>query len=354
VSAPQRKKLQSDRVDFTGTIISASVRRVKRAIVFLLFASTATAAPEHIGLRFDGDFDCPSAIAIRAAIDKQFGVGVFNDEKMAVTLRVSALPPSKLVLTLSDSADEKLVRELTTDTADCDAIADTAALVIEAWLRELPWKGAMLATVTTQPQSPPAEAKPLPLSKNPSVTQSGIARRFAQPATRKLHLAVWASGGGAVALESRPPAVGAGRVAVELGLGRYVSLGVNAGVLSAYRLTFSLGHVDVVRVPLALFARLEFLRAGKTGFSLLGGIELDVSKPTASGAVSASATLLDPGIWLAADWRWAFSRHLFLAITPSCTVLLRTDNIQIGNLGTLATTARAWFDVQAGLGWRFF
>src|SRR5262249_20266840 len=138
-------------------------------------------------------FSCPNVVAVRRALDQHIGLAIVDDGAPDMVLSVSSPKRGTIRIELSGKKG-RMGRELRAPVKDCTALADTAALVVEAWRRDLPWKVSNVRTETTESPVPPPPARQLAVQTpavTPPPTQLLSSVPSLHPQNRPLHNGWW-------------------------------------------------------------------------------------------------------------------------------------------------------------------
>jgi hypothetical protein len=311
-----------------------------------------------------------------------------------------------------------LVREVSTRGAACEALAETVALIADAWSRELPWRdhrlnapqaqhkdannpdgdlstvlepgrtaGSPPTSLTTPstggidrqesstppvPPPPPSEtAKPAPeaaIAGEPPTSSGPPAFSPAPSAGRKAELehgaeiSSWETvislellGGTAVLVDPGPAWSAVGALGVDLSISPRFGVGAQGGISSTNTISSTFGSVSLLRFPIAMFARYDLHEPEESGLSIRGGLALDVLHARSRGFTQdGTTTVAAPGLYAALRAQWRASERLGLFLELAETLVFLRDSFQVDPLGEVASAPRLMTRAGGGLAVHFF
>ena len=345
-------------------------------LALALLADSASAEAKSLRIIENGQPDCPSFSQIESSLKRRLGAsqvtrsgGTTADQER--WLRVEPSSQGVLRIELGEGPRSMTERLLSVGSGECSEQADTIALVVENWLRDLPWLQTVPPAEADSAKAPPipsTKSAPPPLSPSAKTALPPVVKPSLPPPEKSApkpgsttsprhfaHLSVLLAGGASLSLQEKPSLTAMGNLSLEVGLGSRFGLGVRGTVESETTITHSPGSFTIRRSPLVLYGRVAFHVGRKQEIGVRVGPLLDIVAARSSGfTLNHSDVLFDPGLWLGLSWEWTAYRGLFLFVETSLDVLFRTDAFAIANLGTVATTPSAWLNGSGGLGWRFF
>jgi hypothetical protein len=346
-------------------------------LIVLFVAGVARAEPRPLRIVETTPLSCPSSAEIETALARR---GMRPQKRAGYQLRLAQEGPGRLRVELLGPQGLVNQRRLSTESSHCATLADTAALVVDAWLRELPWHSALphkkpepSVTPTENPTPAPDPVAPEPTpddpagklpvddptpapDDDPSDEPKPVAEKPPLPKTPSpIHLEARIAAGGALGLSSDLPLVAAGAIAFELSVSPRWSLALRAGLDSPIDALHPPGSVEWRRVPFAAYTRLVLHSWGPVRATLHGGLLVDVILADSQNfSTNGSATVVDPGLLAGAGLDWSINRFLSLFAEIRGEISLRNHTFDIENLGVVATMPRAWLGFEAGVALRFF
>jgi hypothetical protein len=278
----------------------------------VLAAGAARAEPQQT-LRYslERGVTCPSSAQLNRALEHRLGPGVaFEGAPLEGTRSLRLSLEGGDLLRIVFSAGPGLPpshRTLAIHPGECRELADTVALLAEAWLRQLTWSEIV-------PSEPPPPAPPEPSTPPPRPIRKVAAppaheREPAFPLTLRL------AGSGLLFVNAGSPGVQYGGLGgafeLEVGLGSRFGAGLEAAwdapLFAALGLQSGgtyLGSVTVDRANASAYGRLSFHPAGEVGLAVLAGLRATHLQPTAVGPFlqgSRQAPFWYPGFWLGGE-----------------------------------------------------
>lgn len=349
---------------------------VSVALLSLLWRVGVADAAAHLRVDVVGELRCPSEAQVTEALARRDLSGSEGTGRR-LSLRLRVVHEGLLKIMLLEEGVALMQRTLPMSRHPCHGLANTVALVAEAWLRQLPSSATRAphqdsrserarrsrTAVTAMLPSPiavrpVAEAPPLPAPITAATQPSSRSTTFtwrARAPRRLVHLSVALAAGGFVGMVSDPTGGYIAAIGAELGLGERFALGVRALYQGAFSATSGPGVVTVQQLPVALFGRVALHRLDRPGISLDLGIIADLVSAKSTGfSTTRSVVLVEPGLFFGVSGEWTFRQRFFLFGRASASVLLRSVYFEITNLGAIVSTPRAWAEFEGGIGYRIF
>jgi hypothetical protein len=346
--------MRSPEIGFdNGRLVGAGL-----ALLTALVAPQARA--EGLSVSILGPLQCPSQSQVLMALGEHVDAGGPTQGQ----LELSAPRPGVLHLTLRQPSTPPFGRDFEVRSSDCEAIAQTVALLAEAWLRPLPRVATVDPEVAECESAPTDAPPPSPVSRTVMVSPRplpsiGVAVAASSPREPFVHLMLRLAGGGDVGFGSSYGFNSMGKLTTELGIGARWSIGVSAALKSEFVYeTKTQWHM-----PITLFARAALHAPGKSGFSLAAGLLLDITR--ADPGYDGRYTFYELGAAASVMWEYPFARHFSAFVDVGLSALFGNAQL-VGPPRTIYTVSgsvasydylrvpNAWGDITTGLACRFF
>jgi hypothetical protein len=280
------------------------------AFTLVLAAGAARAEPPPLRFELDRRVSCPSAAQLGRALDHRLGPGVASEGppvEGSRSLRLSLESGDLLRIVLSAGPTTPPSRRtLAIHPGECRELADTVALLTEAWLRELSW------TELAPPEPPPAPVPPPPI---PPAIPPPPPEKPPPPAQKHepaVPLAFRLAGSGLLFFNPAPQGVQWGgfgaALDVELNLGPRFGVGLEAAwdapLFAAVGITGAggaTGSITVERASASAYGRFSFRPEEQLGVEALAGLRATHFWPSASAPypLEGHTPFWAPGFWLA-------------------------------------------------------
>jgi hypothetical protein len=326
------------------------------SLVGLLLAPTnARAGRRSICVAEETAIDCPSLDSVKSAIDRRAHVEVTACEAdtssaVSVTLRASS---EGFDLELRSPTVPPASRTIKSKSRDCEALADTVALIVAAWLVELPWHTDAPPVSEPPPTrsssaAPPREVEPASGEPAPGPRVVGPIGEPSEPPP--IHLGLELLGGAIAPLDGSRAVLGIGTGGLIVSFGDRLEAGLRGsfekGLTIAVQPT---GAIHTSRSTASLLGRVSVFGADKSGPALLAGISLDVLSASGVGFSSdRSQTVVVPELLVGAAFNLRVSERVRLFSELSARIALIEDAFQINNIGRIGSAPRLWATIGAG------
>jgi len=327
--------------------------RLALTTLALLLPARAAALP-LLRVSFSAGLSCPAPGAVLEALTARFGASrIALGQPTGTELGLSlAQAPAALELDLvGEPGDPPYHRRLPLDEGSCSELAETIALLVDAWLRDLPWHGAGFL-----PDVPAVE----PVEAGSALATGQTAEVAVQPPFLRLAGLELRIGGGA-SLGSDATGLGAEATLSAdldfshgLGLALFASLLQNAS--AADPLASSGGaSISVSRQVFALAPRYAFFGREERGPRLFAGLALEAFEGHANGySFDTSSTVFNPAGFLAFLWQERIWGRLSAYAQLSAILGPRLAFDVAGAAQPVLALPFGWFDLSAGLSVRLF
>jgi hypothetical protein len=296
--------------------------------VMLLFAHQARAADPHvIAVNVAPEQTCPAPRQVTDALAARLPGTVLPPGQPAkpgmLRLAIATDASGSIRLDLADPDGAPLLHRVLAPTrgpGECAALADTIALIIERYWRDVGYDAPPLA-----PPSPPAPPPPPPAPPPSPTAAAAVITRAAPESTEAPHPGFlrslrWSV---AAAIAGRAGDEGVRDMAVSIAVGAEGRIGIrlSAGVSSGTTTAVRLGQADFRRFPLRLGGYLP-IRVGVGQLEPGLGLDLDLINFAVRGnsgvrgfqtPASCSDRLCGaPGADLALGWSYVSSHHIYV------------------------------------------
>jgi hypothetical protein len=332
-----------------------------RAFVLTLVLAAGAARAEPAPLRFslDRGVTCPSAAQLSHALDHRLGWGVASEGppvEGARSLRLSLESADLLRIVLSASpGSPPSQRTLAIHPSECRELADTVALLTEAWLRELTWS----EVAPLEPLPPPPPVPPMVVAPPPPVAPPPKAekRESAVPLTLRLAgsaLLFFNAGSSGTQFGGFGAALD-----LEAGLGPRFGVGLegawDAPLFAAVGPIENSASVTVDRASASIYGRYSFRPGEDLGIDAQAGLRVTHLTPSVLGPYvegTGQGPTWAPGFWLSGlvDEKLGKGWSVFLQLRANIGNSYSFVLPQISGGVYLPS-----FSLQglAGVGWRF-
>ncbi|HUB08545.1 MAG TPA: hypothetical protein VMB50_16180 [Myxococcales bacterium] len=329
---------------------------------------------------------------VKAALERRFGTGKVRlapagPGEVALRLERGNGEGTELVLELDEGGGGRVERRSLTAAASCEDEAQTVALLTEAWLQQLPWRGeGILPEESTATATPTATPTPTPTpTATPAATPTPTPTPAATPTptptptptatatpTATLTPAVASSapssrppprvslqlgGGGSVDGNAAEPGyLGNAAIDVALGVRRRFGVGVGFELANGLSAAKDGGTLAVGRQALRVYGRYAF--DAERGLRLALGVGGDLyDAATASFATNRSTSVLDPELWVAGAWLQPIGGRFYVFGQLALSAQLYGEQFYVetpAGQDTLLQLSPVWLTLTAGLGARLF
>jgi hypothetical protein len=336
--------------------------RSVRALVLtlVLAAGAAQAEPPPLHFSLDRGVTCPSVAQLGRALDHRLGWGVASEGSpvegaRSLRLSLQEVDLLRIVLSAGPGAPPSQ-RTLAIHSAECRELADTVALLTEAWLRELTWG----EIAPPEPLPPPVPPPPVPVVIVPPPPAETKAEHNEPAVPLTLRLA----GSGLLFFNAGSPGVQFGGFGVALDLEASLGPRFGAGLEAAWDAPLfavlgpsdsPTGSITVERASASAYGRFSFRPGQALGVDALAGLRATHLWP--SSVVphlqgTGQGPLWTPGFWLAGtvDQRLGKGWSAFLQLRANIE-----HSYQFELPSTPGGVFLPSFSLQAlvGVGWRF-
>ena len=332
---------------------------VQLALVVLasLAPASATAAPV-LRVSLPEGLACPSPDELLQSLSRRFGadrVAAGQPSGNELGLSLAQLPDELEIDLVSKPGGAPFRRRLPAREGSCADLAETIGLLVDAWLRDLPWHGVgFLRDVpeTVRPGPPESAARPVPVT--PAVTPP------LSPGRRDA-LTLRLGGGaslGSDATNFGPEVTLSADVSVLGGLGAAVFATELENASATDRLSSTAtASISAHRQVFALAARYAFFAQDANGPRVFAGVALQAFESRSSGyTLDPSNFELVPAGFVAGLWQLRISGNLSAYAQLSATIGPKIDfDVSLGGVPRpVLSLPPAWFDGTLGLALSFF
>jgi hypothetical protein len=325
----------------------------------LWFAAHAEGGGEAIHWKIAPGVSCPTRTQLQSAYTRESASHpAFLGTEMVVSVSVDRPSRDTLRLQLSTAPSVfQAHRDIVAGDGRCDELAQTVAILLDAWLSDLPELTRESEATADPPPPAPARAKPVPAAADGSLV-AVRAKATPQPTEHGLGFALYA-GADAFAGSTTAAAVTFG---ADLRLSRRVAVEATASLIQNLTIQDSgNGSIGVRRQLFGALAAVTLYqpRPSLPSLDAVGGVVLWHGNAWSSGyPASHSRELYDPGLMLGARARQKLWGELFLQGQVAAVGLLRSYGLEVGRPSgetvTLAVLPRLALDLSLGVGVQFF
>jgi hypothetical protein len=333
----------------------------------------ATPASPVLWVELAPDLECPPPASVVPALAARLGADHVMSGSApagALKLRVAAHAPRGATLVLEQ--DDTVIVERTIDVAsnECAGLAQTLALVTEAWLPASTTSAEVVGVPASESPSgsPPSTVKPAIPSrttppaapKRPSENAAAIApvsaarpRPTAPINVRERHFSVEAAFGAAIALGGASTTATA-RLGVEGALGRWLA-GLRGHLETSGNLDATSGVVSMHHTPADAYLGCNLLPGARADVTLLLAFGVDAASARISGYTRSRTTnFIDPttGIGLRGRW-WTFDDVALLG-AGDVVYTFRRESFLDDQLEPVAKSPHARVRLMVGAAWSPF
>ncbi len=328
-------------------------------LLAMLVPASAAAAPV-LRVSLPRGLVCPSPDELLGSLSRRFGadriaLGQPSGNELGLSL---AAPPGALDLELvSKPGEPPYRRHLTLEEGSCGDLAETIGLLVDAWLRELPWHGAGFLRDVPEVVRPGASES--------AVRQGPVTSALspASPPTRRRSLTLRLGGG--ASLGSDATNLGPeGTLSADLGLLGGFGAAVFASELENASATERLsstttGSISARRQVFTLAARYAFAADEESGLRLFAGAAIEAFEARSSGySVSTNSPNLQlaPAGFIAGLWQQRIWRRLsgFAQLSATIGPSVDFDVTEGGIQHHALSLPPGRFDLSVGLALRLF
>ncbi len=321
----------------------------------MLLPSAAGAQP-LLRVSFPDGLACPDPAAVLASLTTRFGASRIAPGRASgaeLSLSLISLPGALELDLMGEPGDPSLRRRLPLATGSCSDVAETIGLLVDAWLRDLPWHGA--GFLPDVPAVEPAGMEMAIVSR--PAEPLAVTRPFLEPSGLTLRA------GGAASLGSDatgfgPEASLSADLEFSHGLGLTLSIALLENSGTEERLSNGLtAGISASRQVFALAPRYAFFRDAGRGPRVLAGLAVEAFEAHASGFSSdGSRAVFNPAGFLGFLWQEQIWTRVS-AYAQLSAVLGPPLNLEIATPGAsqpVLALPFGWFDLSLGLAVRLF
>lgn len=323
-------------MDCSGALVVATL------FTFVAWPGTAAGEPRPLSITLSPGVDCPGAAGLQAAFAR-LGRPVDPRERAGVRLEVLSSADGVRVLL---STPGRILLDRALPAADCAALAEAIAYVVDRRLAGIEWEGSMPAAAphAAPPRAlPPRAVPPAPASRS----RPAPARPGAAAGALRIDAAFVAAQGFDVSRVAPGAAL-----AVRVRLAHFLELALGAAWIAHGSFAAGPGSARLDELP---------LQAGVLALWRRGRVELGGEARLRLAALFASGRGLDhdaratgvslragPVAWLGAE----LARGLWVASSLAGMLLVRGNDVVVEGLGTIAEESPLSFEWTLGLGYR--
>jgi hypothetical protein len=335
------------------------VRWLGTCALFFVAASAAHADPLDIALVLPAGQACPSPTALSAALAEHFrGAHIVSPDHARAALTVTIVTGSPPRLQIKRRDGRGLDRPFPVDPNECDAAAESAALIaatfwLERWRydagpdgddpppRRPPSRVAPPRTRALSSEARAAKPPPLvPAPPPPLVPAPPQEPRF-------LHFSMTLLVGVDIGTRLSGSAAFAGSASLDLGLGRHFGIGVRLGATQEFSARQLGTTLDAFAIPIVAYGRYSPVSGTIFTLSTYLGFAVELTAAQLDGAPR--HLFVDGGAWIGLGGQWRIYRGLYAELGTSVEIPFRTGDARVVQL-----LPPAWAQLWTGLGWRFF
>jgi len=338
---------------------------VQLALVVLasLAPASATAAPV-LRVSLPEGLACPSPDELMKSLSQRFGadrVAAGQPSGNELGLSLAQLPDALEIDLVSKAGEAPYRRRLPSGEGSCTDLAETIGLLVDAWLRDLPWHGVgFLRDVPEVARPGPSESA---FRRGPGTQPAPLAKaKDAEAAHRRDVLTLRLGGGaslGSNATNFSPEVT----LSADVALLRAWGGGLGAAVFATAALEnasatdrLTTATIRASRQLLTLAARYAFTPGNGNGPRVFAGLALQALESRSSGFTLDPSTFeVAPAGFVAGLWQLRITGNLSFYGQLSATIGPPIDfKISQGGVPrTVLSLPPAWFDGSIGLALTF-